>query len=147
MLTVSALEYLNVSGLDLADPLLVGAVDFEEVFVAFALRLVVETGWLALVSAIALRFGGILDFMLIEKLSPKMVMEVHKKEGMVVDITERGGGLISTVVYRRHLMIFHTRYRDASSSSRAFRTFLSFYPYLYSQRCIFNGIIVEYIPY
>jgi hypothetical protein len=110
VLTVSALEYLNVSGLDLADPLLVGAVDFEEVFVAFALRLVVETGWLALVSAIALRFGGILDFMLIERLSSKMVMEVHKKEGvMVVDITERGG-VIPTVVYRRHLMIFHTRH-------------------------------------
>jgi hypothetical protein len=110
VLTVSALEYLNVSGLDLADPLLVGAVDFEEVFVAFALRLVVETGWLALVSAIALRFGGILDFMLIERLSSKMVMEVHKKEGgMVVDITERGG-VIPTVVYRRHLVIFHTRH-------------------------------------
>jgi hypothetical protein len=134
MLTVSALEYLNVSGLDLADPLLVGAVDFEEVFVAFALRLVVETGWLVLVSAIALRFGGILDFMLIER-------------GMVVDINERGGGVIPTVVYRRHLMIFHTRHRDASSSSRAFRTFLSFCTYLYSQRRIFNGITVDFIPY
>jgi hypothetical protein len=77
-----------------------------------------------------------------------MVMEVHKKEGaMLVDITERGGGVMSTVVYRRHLMIFHTRYRDAPSSSRAFPAFLSFYPYFYSQRCRFNGITVEYIPY
>jgi hypothetical protein len=47
--------------LDLADGLLVGAVDFEEVFEAFALRAVVETSLFALVSAIALRFGGIFD--------------------------------------------------------------------------------------
>jgi len=83
--------------------------------------------------------------MLIERLNSKMVMEVHKKEGgMVVDISERGG-VIPTVVYRRHLMISHTRHRDAPSSSRAFRTFLSFCTYLYSQRCIFNSITVDYI--
>jgi len=58
---VSALEYLNVCDLDLAGGLLVGAVDFEEVFEALALRAVVDTGLFALVSAIALRLGGILD--------------------------------------------------------------------------------------
>jgi hypothetical protein len=36
-LTVFALEYLNVCALALADGLLVGAVDFEEVFGTFAL--------------------------------------------------------------------------------------------------------------
>lgn len=57
-----------------------------------------------------------------------MVMEVYKKEGgTVVDITKRGGdGVMQLLFTRRHLLIFHTRYRDASSSSRASRTFLSF---------------------
>jgi len=59
-LTVLAFEYLNVCAFALADGLLVGALDFEEVFVAFALRDVVATRSLPLVSAIALRFGGIL---------------------------------------------------------------------------------------
>ncbi len=60
MLTVFTSEYLNFCALDLAVPLLVGAVAFEEVFEAFVLRAVVETCLLELVSAIALRFGGIL---------------------------------------------------------------------------------------
>ena len=61
VLTVLAFEYLNACGLGLLAALLVGAVDFAEVFEAFALR-VVETCLLVLVSAIALRLGGILDF-------------------------------------------------------------------------------------
>jgi len=61
VLTVLAFEYLNVCGVDLVATLLVGALDFARVFEAFALR-VVETCLLALVSAIALRLGGILDF-------------------------------------------------------------------------------------
>jgi hypothetical protein len=57
---VLALEYLNVCALALAlaGGLLVGALAFEEVFEAFALRDVVAICLLALVSAIALRFGG-----------------------------------------------------------------------------------------
>jgi hypothetical protein len=58
-LTVFAFEYFNVCTLALTDGLLVAAVDFEEVFEAFALRVVVATCLLPLVSAIALRFGGI----------------------------------------------------------------------------------------
>ena len=54
-----AFEYLNIWTLALADGLLVGALDFDEVFEAFALRDVVTTCLLPLVSAIALRFGGI----------------------------------------------------------------------------------------
>lgn len=65
LLTVLGLEYLNVCGLDLADGLLVGASDFEDVFGASAigalvLRVLFETGSFALFSAIALRLGGIL---------------------------------------------------------------------------------------
>jgi hypothetical protein len=62
MLTVSRLEYLNVCGLEVAELLLVGAVDLEEVFEAFALRLTLKAVLLAFVSTIALRFGGILVF-------------------------------------------------------------------------------------
>jgi hypothetical protein len=58
-LTVFVLEYLNICALAFVDGLLVGALDFEKVFEAFALRVVVEACLLALVSAIALRFGGI----------------------------------------------------------------------------------------
>ena len=55
-----ALEYLKVCALALVGGLLVGALDFAEVFDAFALREVFETSLLPSVSAIALRFGGIL---------------------------------------------------------------------------------------
>jgi len=64
LLTVLASEYLKVCGLGLvdalADGLLVGAVDFAEVFDALVLR-VAEICLFVLVSAIALRLGGILD--------------------------------------------------------------------------------------
>jgi hypothetical protein len=50
---VFAFEYLNIWTLALADGLLVGALDFDEVFEAFALRDVVATCLLPLVSAMA----------------------------------------------------------------------------------------------
>jgi len=57
---VFALEYLNTGFLGLAVFLLVGAVELDEVFEAFAFR-ALDAVWLfPLVSAIALRFGGIL---------------------------------------------------------------------------------------
>jgi len=51
---------LKFCALALVDGLLVGALDFAEVFDAFALRDAFETSLLPSVSAIALRFGGIL---------------------------------------------------------------------------------------
>jgi hypothetical protein len=60
---VFAFEYLNVRLLDLADDLLVGAVDFDEILEAFALWGVVAASSSLLVSllvsAISFRFGGI----------------------------------------------------------------------------------------
>jgi hypothetical protein len=57
---VFAFEYLNVGFLDLADDLLLGAVDFDEVLEAFALwGVVADSSSLLLVSAISFRFGGI----------------------------------------------------------------------------------------
>lgn len=54
------LEYLNPSPLALVEDLVVGAVDLDDVFRAFESRAVEVGCLLVLVSAMALRLGGIL---------------------------------------------------------------------------------------
>lgn len=60
-LTVLALQYLKIFPLDFADSF--GALDFVEILEAFALR-VLGADLFPLVSAIALRLGGILALFL-----------------------------------------------------------------------------------